>query len=272
MAMNSAAFLCAASALTLYHGLFAIIVIALPKNATIARSVSALLISAAAFLVSRYAIGLVQPLLLRTTLLTCFLVHWLSLIDYISLAKLDSTKLSELITKEKYKAFGEGFNHASRQTVNETIPAGKATMGQQVWKALALTTNFRRLGTEWEVKSIIYPQTKLTPVGFVLDVFPKAALSYLLIDTMMHAPPPEPHLITAAKQTSWQLWMLSSEDMAFRVPAVTLFWVSARLVIYVLIQGVLGLPSIALGLSSPDYWPSLFGPLSELYTIRGFWG
>ncbi|KAJ6784068.1 hypothetical protein PWT90_00355 [Aphanocladium album] len=272
MAWELAALFCAISTLALYHGLFVLIVITLPNNATAARAMSALLISVAAYFVRICAIELIRPLLLQSTLLTCFLVHWLSLIDYICMAKLDSAKLSELVTQHKHNTDTDRGNHVGGQTGDKAVSASTASIGQQVWKALALTTNFRRLGTEWEVKNIYYSDTKPTPLDFVIDVLPKTALSYLLIDAVMHAPAPEAHLVTEAKQTWWKLWTLNGKDLAFRVPAVISFWVTARLVIYVLTQGVLGLPSVILGLSSPDHWPSAFGSLRELYTIRGFWG
>ncbi|KAJ2983378.1 hypothetical protein NQ176_g735 [Zarea fungicola] len=271
MAFGLAGWLGAVSALAVYHALFTFIVIAVPKRATYARFASILPLSAAAYAVIIHTIGPIGPLQLNTTLLVIFLVHWLSLIEYICMAQLDSFKLSELVLRD------EASNTKGKPTKTEnnnriTSASGTATIGQQVWKALSLTTNFRRLYTEWEVKNVFYQETKQTRLGFVIDVLPKATLSYLIIDCLMHAPPPPAHLITEAKQTPWRLWTLTSEDFALRLPGLIVFWLVARLVIYIITQGVLGVPSVTLGLSSPDYWQPLFGPFSEFYTIRGFWG
>lgn len=271
MAFSLAVWLGAASALAVYHALFAFIVIAVPKSAIFTRFASIMPFSAAAYAVIIHTIGPIGPLQLNTTLLVIFLVHWLSLIEYICMARLDSFKLSELVLRDRASHNG---SKTSKTKNGDRIAAvsGTATIGQQVWKALSLTTNFRRLYTEWEVKNVFHRETKQTRLGFVIDVLPKAMLSYLVIDCLMHAPPPEAHLITEAKQTPWRLWTLTSEDVAFRVPGSISLWLVARLVIYIITQGVLGVPSVILGLSSPDYWQPLFGPFSELYTIRGFWG
>ncbi|KAJ4148309.1 hypothetical protein LMH87_002786 [Akanthomyces muscarius] len=244
--------------IAIYALLFALTLVFLPRNAIVTRTLSLVPLTLAACSVFRYAIALVGPAATRqSSFLGLLIIHWLGLVEYILLSRVDSAKLCSL---------------AAPAASGQTERNGQAGLARQLWQALSLSCNARRLGTEWEVKNVYHraggAQTRLR---FVAHVVPRIVLCYLVVEGLTSGPLPEARFITAEKQTAWKLWTLTGEDVGFRVGATMFFWLITYCVIYILIH-VPAVVSVVLGMSAPEFWPHLFGPMSALYTIRGFWG
>jgi hypothetical protein len=94
---------------------------------------------------------------------------------------------------------------------------------------------------------------------------------YLIMDAAMSGPLPEGHLFAREKQTLSRFSNLSLEDVAFRCFGTIGYW----FITYVcnrLNHGCAVVLWLSLGLSEPEDWPHLNGPVSACCTVRGFWG
>jgi hypothetical protein len=78
-------------------------------------------------------------------------------------------------------------------------------------------------------------------------------------------------LLARGKDTLFHLGQLTSEDVVFRLGASFGLWLSSFFVNIMLWEGG-AFVTVHLGLCRPEDWPQLNGPLSAIYTIRGFWG
>lgn len=150
---------------------------------------------------------------------------------------------------------------------------GKDPREVGVWelahRAFPLIFNLRRIRTKWQAKNVpeMRPQSRMY---FVLVTFAQVALYYLILDVITMSPPPEPHFVAWEKQT-FLLWNLSKDDLIFRFAGILGFWISMYFFLGVVRYSTAGL-FVLLGVTEPESWPPLYGPLSSVYTIRGFWG
>ncbi|KAF5026804.1 hypothetical protein F66182_1088 [Fusarium sp. NRRL 66182] len=136
-------------------------------------------------------------------------------------------------------------------------------------RAAGMYFNLRRVGLRGEVpvKHRNSPQRGQLLLAKTVETI---AL-YLIMDAAMSAPLPEGHLITRDKQTLIRLSNLSWQDAAFRVVSTIGYW----FISYVcnrLNHACAAVLTLSLGLSKPEDWPHLNGPLSACYTVRSFWG
>lgn len=144
--------------------------------------------------------------------------------------------------------------------------------GQLAYRALCLFFNLRRIGTRWEIQGVRRgPGRERGRWRFVLAMMARCVVAYLVADAMQLMPLPEQRLVAVAKQTPWRLWELTGEDAVFRLGSTVGLWVVTALFQTFNIS-VAGFVTVLLGLSKPEGWPPLFGPLRSMSSIRGFWG
>lgn len=146
------------------------------------------------------------------------------------------------------------------------------------WRALCVFFNLRRVGTRWEPSGVRRSSLGSAAgardrgrLRFVLAMASRCVLCYLAVDLIGLFPRPEAHLITRDKQTLWRLWDLSAEDVGFRLSATAGIWITSYL-FQTFNVSLAGLIAVGAGLSNPETWPPVFGPLWTMYSIRGFWG
>lgn len=142
--------------------------------------------------------------------------------------------------------------------------------GTLLWRALCMAFSARRVGTRWEIPNL----RRRAPQGrarFLLSRLAKLGAAYLILDLSGSAPPPEMRLLAGGKDTLFHPGQLTSEDVVFRLGASFGFWLSSFLVNIVVWESG-AFATVLLGLCRPEDWPRLNGPLSTIYTVRGFWG
>ncbi|KAF4120326.1 hypothetical protein GMORB2_3127 [Geosmithia morbida] len=142
------------------------------------------------------------------------------------------------------------------------------------WRALCVFFNLRRVGTRWEPANVRPPPGSARLRGrlrFVMAMTARCVACYLLVDLMSLLPRPEERLFTREKQTLWRLWDLSTEDVVFRLSACCGLWITSYL-FQMFNVSLAGLLAVVAGLSRPELWPPVFGPLWTMYSIRDFWG
>ena len=137
-------------------------------------------------------------------------------------------------------------------------------------RAVALTVNPRRVGTQWQIKDVptVVPQSR---ARFIISGLFWITLAYMTIEMSENQPPPEPHLIAPEKESLTGLGNLTVEDIVFRVVITFIHWAAGAICIYSMARAVAVL-SVSTGLSEPESWPPIYGPFSTLTTVRGFWG
>jgi hypothetical protein len=138
-----------------------------------------------------------------------------------------------------------------------------------LFRAAGMYFNLRRVGLRGEIalRRRDAPRRGQLLSAKIMELI----VVYLIMDAAMSAPLPEQHLVTREKQTLFRFSNLSSEDLAFRFFGTVGYW----FITYVcnrLNHGCAAVLSLSLGLSQPEDWPHLNGPISACCTVRGFWG
>ncbi|KAL1626148.1 hypothetical protein SLS54_002982 [Diplodia seriata] len=140
----------------------------------------------------------------------------------------------------------------------------------RAYKAIVLLLNLRRIGTVWQVKNVP-ATTSLTRSQFLQERICTTFVAYLALDAMISGPAPPTSMITARKQTLFDLHTLSRDDIIFRVAGSLFYWFSGFLLI-IIVSNTVAIALVATGLSSPQDRPPLFGSIKDAYTIRRCWG
>lgn len=138
-----------------------------------------------------------------------------------------------------------------------------------LFRSACMCFNLRRVGVRGEIS--MKSRKTTTRARLLCAKVAEVLVMYLIMDAAMSAPPPENRLITREKQTLFKLSNLSLEDLAFRLFGTLGYW----LVTYVcnrLNHACAAVVSLSIGVSQPEDWPHLNGPISACYTVRGFWG
>ncbi|KAF4958081.1 hypothetical protein FSARC_11117 [Fusarium sarcochroum] len=138
-----------------------------------------------------------------------------------------------------------------------------------LFRAAGMYFNLRRVGARGEIS--MKHRRAMTRARLVYAKIAEILVLYLVIDAAMSGPPPENHLVTREKQTLFRLSNLSLEDVAFRFFSTLGYWL-VTFVCNRLNHACAAVVSLTIGLSQPEDWPHLNGPMSACYTVRGFWG
>ncbi|KAL3486514.1 membrane bound O-acyl transferase family-domain-containing protein [Aspergillus germanicus] len=147
-------------------------------------------------------------------------------------------------------------------------------------RTIYIATSIRGIGTSYEVKNIAHgKETSESRFNFLIRNMGIIAAKYLVLDIMLYKP--------LTQEDSNRYFYEGSEYLFFRpkdIPSATIQDVAKNLAIALFACGptgpwyielqyrVVSVVSVALGLSTPDQWPELFGSITETYTLRGFWG
>lgn len=137
--------------------------------------------------------------------------------------------------------------------------------------AIGLLWNVRRIGTVWQVKNVPVAPKNPSRIAFVLKRIVVTVIAYLFVDAVVSMPPPEDHMVRADKATLISLQNLDIGDFIFRFSTVAGYWLTTG-VLNLFMTNVGAIIAVTLGLSSPDECRPIYGPFSEAYTVRRFWG
>jgi len=139
--------------------------------------------------------------------------------------------------------------------------------------------SFRDAGTPFEVKNVppfIYNDLSFVPSApaFVLRSAVTAIICYFVIDFIESQPPPPNGAETFAKEKVSVLLRLRDitlQEAVTRIAVSCGFWV--LLSSWMMgTSSVLNILCVTLRIDKVENCKSLLGPMSEAYTVRGFWG
>lgn len=154
-----------------------------------------------------------------------------------------------------------------------------ATLWRRLQFGLGVTLNPRLVNTAYQVKNVPrWSQGKRQQVPsrgyFLLYTVFIVLLNYLIVDTCSLAAEPERNvlLFSDEKVAFFRRWnSLGPEEIVVRVLASLMLWLNIYCV-FRIFHGLIVLLAVGFGLSKVQDWPWPFGPLSEAYSVRRFWG
>jgi hypothetical protein len=155
------------------------------------------------------------------------------------------------------------------------------TLEQRLKTILYLMSTPRGVDTPYEIKGLQYSSsgTSSSRLRFLAWNLIVILFQYFMIDLVTHQPSP-PEDIERMFGPGQELLLFRSRD----IPAPTLADLGIHLGVAVMAWGPMGacfisifyrivaVTSVALSFSGPRQWPSLFGSVTDAYTIRRFWG
>ncbi|KAK2036543.1 hypothetical protein LZ31DRAFT_440598, partial [Colletotrichum somersetense] len=131
--------------------------------------------------------------------------------------------------------------------------------------------NLRRIGTKWQIRNILPYSVPRSRIAYAFRTLVQMVFVYLLLDTVLCAPPVDPVFYSVPKQTlGLDILKLSRQDFTFRVASTVSFYATTYCVV-TFQYDLLSLLFVLTGLSSPDVWPPFFGSPYEGYSLRRFW-
>ncbi|MCJ1384673.1 hypothetical protein MMC17_007791 [Xylographa soralifera] len=161
--------------------------------------------------------------------------------------------------------------------VNGQTKQQKNTPWDRLSFGLFAATSTRYVGTPYQVKGIpSFSSRDPTHVPSRLEFLRGKLLGilfcYLILDLAASSAQPDLNTVLYSPDNIPLFTRsISSEKLITRILSTLGFGA----IMYSLIwsyMGLLGFIAVASGLSEPRYWPPVFGPLQEAYSLRRFWG
>ena len=164
----------------------------------------------------------------------------------------------------------------NRKTTASLQPA---TFWRRLRFGLGVTLNPRLVNTAYQVKNVPRwsqgePQQVPSRGYFLRYTVFIILLNYLIVDSCSLAAQPERNALLFSDEkvallTRWN--SLGPEEIVVRVLASLMLWLNIYC-IFRIFHGLIVLLAVGFGLSKVQDWPWPFGPLSEAYSVRQFWG
>ena len=187
-----------------------------------------------------------------------------------------------LISRWNFDSGGpEFYGKSSGRGNGSAIVRNKATRKESrraltPWNQLVyisdLLFGLRGVGKPWEVKNVPRYQHMPSSAKFLWDYLVWTLCIYLLVDFGGAFPPTDLEPFSVRKEALLsRITEVTGEEIGLRIAASLGFWVYSYCTMATF-AAVGGLLSVGFGLSTPSSWRSLFGSISEAYTVRRFWG
>ena len=164
-----------------------------------------------------------------------------------------------------------------RQTVNSQTKQREHAPWDRLSFGLFAATSTRYVGTPYQVKGVPSFSTRdptyvPSRLEFLRGKLLGISLCYLILDLAASSAQPDlnPVLYSPDNIPAFTHSM-SSKKLITRILSTLGFGA----IMYSLIwsyMALLGVIAVGSGFSEPRYWPPVFGPLKEAYSIRRFWG
>ena len=191
---------------------------------------------------------------------------------------IDTALLSRWSADVQGPTRSSGTYHVPPKRQGQTSAESRLNVWQRLQFGVQLSVSTRKAGTPYQVKGLSPGLTRdsqsLPSRGsFLATKLFQSLISYLVLDlSTLTSQPDQTQILYHHARISWRnLDNLTTEHLAVRVATTLGFW----LAVYCIIQcymGFFALIAVGFGVSKVEYWPPGFGPMSEAYTIRRFWG
>ena len=166
---------------------------------------------------------------------------------------------------------------AAAQDEKEKSSISSRPQSSKFWFAVEQVTSRRRIGTPWQVKNV--PPFSSRDAGhvpsrsaFLLKTAASIFYCHLIWYIGSTQQLPDAALVAIGKQPLISRFReVTKEEILFRTACTASSYVQIVATLKTF-PHVFGFIAVASGLSEPAAWPPSFGALSELYSIRQFWG
>ncbi len=174
-------------------------------------------------------------------------------------------------------------NEKTRKTTQVSSRVAASLEASTAWRRLrfgiGVTINPRQVNTPYQVKNVPRwspgePQHVPSRGSFLRRTAINICLSYLIVDLCSLRAQPEPNAILFSDEKVALLTRLDSlnpKEIVIRVLASLILWLHI-FCIFRIFHGLVVLLAIGSGFSEVKDWPPPFGPPSEAYSVRRFWG
>ena len=160
-----------------------------------------------------------------------------------------------------------------------TAPLQPPTVWGRLRFGLSVTLNPRLVNTAYQVRNVPRwsqgePQQIPSRGYFLRRTALIVFLNYLAVDVCSLGAQPERNasLFSDEKVAFFRRWnSLGLEEIVIRVSASLILWLNIYC-IFRIFHGLIVLLTVGSGFSNVQDWPPPFGPLSEAYSVRRFWG
>lgn len=165
---------------------------------------------------------------------------------------------------------------------SKSRPRSKITAPMTAWQRLRfgyhISVSTRKAATPYQVKGLSPfsgqdPQYVPSRGVFLLNKAVILLLCYLVMDFSSLASQPDQNpVLYHPSRISWlNAENLGAEPLLIRSTTALGFWVN----LYCIVQfymGIFAFFTVGIGASKVEDWPPCFGPVSEAYSVRRFWG
>jgi hypothetical protein len=140
----------------------------------------------------------------------------------------------------------------------------------------SLVTTWRAAGTAWEVKDTPRFEPVPSRARFLIETVMYLAFDLLVLDAL--SLPKGGGLEENALNFAWdrvrllsRLREVSDDEIICRLKALLGFWLGTYYSIRAM-HRILAILGVVTGIKDVHRWPPIFGPVSQTYTLRRFWG
>ena len=145
--------------------------------------------------------------------------------------------------------------------------------------ALGMLWNMRGIGTQWGIKNIpLFSQADKSYVPsrgrFIVQHLLVLLITFVILDAFSHQTPDAETMILLSVQKQHLLSRYSEVthlELIIRASIVLSFWLNTVCTV-AMIHSTLAIIHVGLFISDPVQWPPIFGSISQMYTVRQFWG
>ena len=197
-----------------------------------------------------------------------------------------------LLSQWSFEDLGPSAEIRGRQiSKNEPAPNGKSQEAAHylsgkkdgIWERLRFGTwtafSTRYAGSPYQARNVppystSDPSYVPTRRAFLVKKALTFVLCYLVTDILTQGGQPDQNpIIYAPRYVSFfsRLSEVSAQEVVTRVVTSVFIWVGGYLVVHIYYSGM-AILTVGSGLDRPELWRPIFGPFSEAYTLRGFWG
>ncbi|RHZ57414.1 wax synthase family protein [Aspergillus thermomutatus] len=140
----------------------------------------------------------------------------------------------------------------------------------------SLVTTWRAAGTSWEVRGTPWFEQVPSRGRFLIETVLYLAFDLLILDalSLLKGGGVEENALNFAwdrVRLLSRLQQISGDEIILRLKALLGFWLGTYYSIRAM-HRILAIVGVMTGTKDVHRWPAIFGPLSQTYTLRRFWG
>ena len=213
---------------------------------------------------------------------------WIAFVSGATLSQLLDYVEKLLLSQWSYECYGPSAQTVRKEKADKhrdsiSFPSRRSEPEGTIWDRLKfgcwVAVSSRYIASPFQARNVppySYSDPSFVPTrsSFILNKAAVLVTCYCIMDLLAQGDQPDKNPIVYAEnhvRFFTRLGDVTVEEIVTRTMTSVFFWFGS----YIVIEGYyagLALLSVASGFDRPELWRPNFGPLSQIYTIRGFWG